>query len=106
MTGSEHQIDNFKDRVNSSAKIGRGRQLVRNTSVRDFLFGPGNARGHCCVRHQKQTREVIRRESAGHAKGERDLRFHRECRMAPGEDEAEPIIRNADLHLLEIILAS
>ena len=65
----------------------------RDAGVADLVLGAGQALAHRLERDQESAGDLVGREAAERAQREPDLRIERERRVAAGEDQLEPLVR-------------
>src|SRR5439155_102731 len=68
------------------------RHLIGNARVPNLCLGAHDALGHCGRTGEKGAGDLLGREAADLAQGQRDLRVRRQSRMAAGEDQPQPIV--------------
>ena len=69
-----------------------GRDVVGNAGVSNFTFGPHQPLGQGGHRHKKGGGDLDGGEAAQCLQSERDLLFHRQGRVATGEDQFEAFV--------------
>ena len=90
----ENEIDDRQYRIEAVWQVFRLGDCVRYARVAEPLFGADDALRHRRFRHEEGTRDLGGVEPAERAQRQCDARFHRQCRMAAGEDQPEPIVAN------------
>jgi hypothetical protein len=81
-----------------------GRYPKRDPGLTDLALRPHEPLGERGLRNEKGTRDLRRREAPDEAECQRDLRIGRERRMAAGEDQLEPFVRNGRLLVVRELL--
>ncbi len=72
--------------------LGR-RHLVRDAGVADLPLGAHESLRHRRLLDKERPRDLAGLEAGDRAQGERDLRVRGECRVAAGEDQPQPVVR-------------
>ncbi len=76
-------------RSGSSSALG---DPVGDMRGRDLLLGPRDSGRHRGLADQERARDLPRRQTADHSQRQRDPRIHRQCGVAAGEDQPQPIV--------------
>ena len=79
----------------SLRQIGRRRHLIRDAGVANLRLGAHDALGQCRRSSQEGARDLLGGETADLAQGQRDARLRRQGGVAAGEDQAQPVVRDA-----------
>ena len=88
----EDQVDHLEDRSETRHSLGPTRDLEADVRFGEGPLRPDDALGDARNRDEESSRDLLSRQTAQDAKGERDTCFFREDRMARHEDEAEEIV--------------
>jgi hypothetical protein len=84
---SQHAIESLWQRV-------VGRDPIRDSGVADLALGPHESLGERRLRNEEGPGDLRRREATQRAQRERNAGVYRQRRMATGEDQPQPIIRD------------
>ena len=90
----EDQVDHRQHRLEPARHVAGVRHGVRNARVADLRLRAYEPLRHRGRRHQERARDLVRLEPAERPERERDLRLDRQRRVAAGEDQPEPIVRD------------
>ena len=90
----EDQIDHGQHRVEPRRHVVGVGHHVRDARVANFPFRPHQPLGHRRGRNEKRARDFVGLEPAQRPKRQRDLGVERQGRMAAGEDQSQPIVRD------------
>ena len=99
----EDEIDDVQDGVEPVGQDGLIGHDIRNPRIADLALRPHETLRHRRLGHEEGARNRIRLQAAQRPQRQRDLRVERQRRMAAGEDQPEPIVRDlAGLQLVRI----
>ncbi len=87
--------DQIHDRQHCGQAVGqevRGWNPERHAGRLDLPLGAHEPLRHRRLRDEERTRDPVGRETSERPQRQRDLRVERQCGMAAGEDELEPLV--------------
>ena len=90
----ENQINHRQDRVEARRHVVGVGHDVRNARVANLPFRPDEPLGHRRRRNEKRACDFVSVEAAERSERQRYLGFQGEGRMAAGENQPKPIIRD------------
>ncbi len=91
----EQQVQHGQDRGGAFRQQVRGWHAVRDAGIVDLALRPHESLRHRRLGHEERSRDLGGGQAGERAQGERDLRLDRECRVAAGEDQPEPVVGHA-----------
>ena len=89
----EDEIEDAQHRVETGGDVPRLRHDVGDPRRLDLPLGAHQPLGHRRGRHQEGAGDFVGLEAAQRAQGQHDLRFEGQRRVAAGEDQPEPFVR-------------
>ena len=90
----EHQVEHSEDRGEAVVQRVRRRLAERDAGQPHLLLRAHEPLGHGRLRQQQGARDLGHRQAADEPQRQRHLRLRRERRVAAGEHESEPLVRN------------
>ena len=93
----EDQVDDREDGVEALAEQVVRWHAERDACRLDLALGPDEALRHRALRYEEGPGDLVRRQPAQRAEGERDLRLDRERGVAAREDELDALVREGRL---------
>ena len=97
----EDEVDHLEHRRQAGGALGPARDLEGDARLGEGPLGPDDALGDRRLRHQEGARDLLGRQAAEQAQRERDARLGREHRMAGREDEAQQVVADVIVRVVE-----